>query len=629
MSKSKCIRRTFVAGLLVMLAFTTGLQAVSVVKPSDDPLLKILPAESLFCIRVNHFEYTLNQIDQYLTGVSPMPMGLSILVRMQLANVLGSPELNGLNMNGSLAVFGVILLGEQTSSNPASNIFIGVFVPVTNYRQFISGNPNCSRPDNNGISKITSNGSPILLTTKIGTYALISWPNDYDKLLRMAKVISGTRRRKLSSSIDFAEAKLAILEPVWAYGNIQQASSTFGSLLLGKIEEIKKIIKNTGPESPGAPPKNMQKFTQNIMNMYVDILQKLMKEARYFSIAINPKPNVLNITKTISAVPGTDMANMLVSDTSANRKNNLLNYLEDGVMMNFGIKTNKYFWKEFNLKGIDLLAVMAGESMTAEDIEKMKTLITDGIDCLDGPIACSASIDTKNKPPFVAKYIIAVKNKNKFNQLIENSIQLFKTSGILDFYKKLGIETSFEIQRGIDSYKNVSIDSAKLTMKSTNAALPQGQMINAMYGGGFNYRWGIVNGLCVLTIGSNADSSIRELIDQVKTRRLQMGSEMKAALALLPDAEKADFVVTYNVLRWLKVAGSMTAMPIPMPMLQMDIPTKSNIALAGKVGNGKMVVDIALPKEHLKEMMTAVLMMQQQMKLMMQQNPNNSGNKMN
>jgi len=577
MLKSKCIRSTFVAGLLVMLAFTTGLQAVSVVKPADDPLLKILPAESLFCIRVNHFEYTLNQIDQYLTGISPIPMGLSMLVRMQLANVLGSPELNGVNMNGSLAVFGIILPGKQTSNNPASNIFIGGFVPVTNYRQFISGNPNCSRPDDNGISKITSNGTPIILTTKIGNYALISWANDYDKLLRMAKVISGTRRRKLSSSIDFAEAKLAILEPVWAYGNIQQASCTFGPLLLGKIEEIKKIIKSTGPESPGVPPKNMQKFTQNIMNMYADILQKLMKEARYFSIAINPKPNVLNITKTISAVPGTDMANMLVSDASANRKNNLLNYLEDGAMMNFGIKTNK----------------------------------------------------TKNKPPFIAKYVITVKDKNKFNQLIENSMQLFNTSGILDFYKNLGIETSFEIQRGVDSYKNVSIDSAKLTMKSTDVAAPQGQMINAMYGGGFDYRWGIVDGLCVLTIGSNADSSIRELIDQVKTRRPQMGSEMKAALALLPDAEKADFVVTYNVLRWLKVAGSMTAMPIPMPMLQMDIPTKSNIALAGKVGNGKMVVDIALPKEHLKEMMTAVLMMQQQMKLMMQQNPNNSGNKMN
>ena len=79
-----------------------------------------------------------------------------MLVRMQLANVLGSPELNGLNMNGSLAIFGVILPGEQTSNNPASNIFIGGFVPVTDYRQLMS-NHNCSRPDDKGISKITSN----------------------------------------------------------------------------------------------------------------------------------------------------------------------------------------------------------------------------------------------------------------------------------------------------------------------------------------------------------------------------------------------------------------------------------------------------------------------------------------
>jgi hypothetical protein len=115
----------------------------------------------------------------------------------------------------------------------------------------------------------------------------------------------------------------------------------------------------------------------------------------------------------------------------------------------------------------------------------------------------------------------------------------------------------------------------------------------------------------------------------VKAGRTQMGSEMNAALALLPEADKADFVVTYNVLRWLKIVGSMTVMPIPMPMLQMDIPTKSNIVLAGKIGNGKMVVDLALPKEHVKEIMTAVIMMQQQMNMMMQQNPNSSGNNLN
>ena len=118
MLKSKCVKSTFVTGLLVILILATGLQAVSIVKPADDPLLKKLPAESLFCIRVNHFEHTVNQIDQFLAGISPIPLGLSMLVRMQLANVLGAPELNGINMNGSLAECGIMLPGEQTSNNP-------------------------------------------------------------------------------------------------------------------------------------------------------------------------------------------------------------------------------------------------------------------------------------------------------------------------------------------------------------------------------------------------------------------------------------------------------------------------------------------------------------------------------
>ena len=42
-------------------------------------------------------------------------------------------------------------------------------------------------------------------------------------------------------------------------------------------------------------------------------------------------------------------------------------------------------------------------------------------------------------------------------------------------------------------------------------------------------------------------------------------------------------------------------------------------ARAVKVGDGKMVVDIALPKEHMTEVMTAVQTMQQQMMMQMQQ----------
>ncbi len=618
MFNSKCLRNAAVVGLLVLLVLATGLQAQSSAKPAGDQLLKMIPAESLFCIRMNNFEYTLSQIDQFLAGVSPMPMGLAILARAQLANVLGSPELNGVNMNGSFVIFGAIPSGEPAQTNPISELFIGALVSVTDYRQLISGNPNCSQPDEKGVSKITSNGTPIMLLTQAGNYALISWANDYEKLLIMAKAISAAKEAGLASALDAAEAKLAMTEPVWAYGNVQQASKTFGNIVSGKIEEFKTNMKNIKAKDPNTPP---MMNIENIMNMYAGILETLMKETQYLSIAINPKPNVLNITKTISAVPGTDMANMFVTDTSANQENKLLGYLEDGAMMNFGFKINTPFWKELNVKSIDLLAVMAGESMTTKDIDRMKALAADVTDCVGGPIACSASIDTKTKPPFVAKYVTAVKDKEKFNRLIDEAMQMMNTSGIMDFYKDMGLETGFTIQRGVDRYKDVSIDSAKFTMKSTDASSPQGQMINVMYGGGFDYRWGMVDGLWVCTIGSNANSAIRELIDQVKAGGpKQIGDEMKAALTLLPEADKADFVVTYNFLRLFKMVGAI--MPIPMPMLQMDIPTKSNIVFAGKAGNGKLAVDIALPKEHLMEIMGVFQMMQQQQqqqKMQMQQ----------
>ena len=599
MFNSKCLRNAAAVGLLVLLVFTTGLQAQSSAKPTSDSLLKMIPAESLFCIRVNHLEYTLSQIDQFLAGVSPM--GISMLARMQLAKVLGSPQLNGVNMNGSFAVFGAIPPGEPTQTNPISKVFIGGLISVTDYRQLISDNPNCGQPDEKGISEITGNGTPIMLVTQVGDYALISRANDYDKLLVMAKLMSAFKASGLASTLDDTEAKLAMTEPIWVYGNVQQASKTFGAVLFGKIEEFKTTMKSIEPIRPGAPP---MMNIENIMNMYVSVFETLMKETQYLSIAINPKPNVLNITKTISAVPETDMANMFVADTSANQKNKLLGYLEDGAMMNFGFKINSSFWKQLNIKSIDLLAVMAGDSMTVEDITRMKALAADATDCVGGPIACSASIDTKNKPPFVAKYVIAVKDKEKFNRLIDESIQMMNTSGIMDFYKDMGIETSFTLKRGVDRYKDVSIDTAKLTMKSTDANSPQGQTINVMYGGGFDYRWGIVDGLWVCTIGGNANLAIRELIDQVKAGGpTQMGDEMKAALTLLPEVDKADFVVTYNFLRLFKMIGAI--MPMPMPMLQMDIPTKSNIVFAGKAGNGKMVVDIALPKEHLTEIIAA------------------------
>jgi hypothetical protein len=382
-------------------------------------------------------------------------------------------------------------------------------------------------------------------------------------------------------------------------------------LISTKIEEIKTIMKSMNANQTGASPTSIQ----NIMNMYSIILKVLMKEIQSVSIVINPKSDVLNITKTISAVPGTDMAKMFTADGSSQRDNTLLTYLEDGAMASFGATMNTPFWKMLNVRGIDLFAAMGGGSMSAENIKEMKTLATDIIDSVEGPMVYSISNDSKNKPPFSIKYVIAVKDEKKFNQVIEKATDMISSSGIMDFYKSFGMETSFSMKNGVDNYKGISISSAKLTMKATDANSPQAQMINSMYGEGFDYRWGMVGGLFVCAVSGDVNSTIHELIDKVKDDSpKQIGSEMKTALSLLPEANKADFIVTFNVLRLFKMVTSMVPIPIP----PMDIQTKSNIVIAGSSADSRMVVNIAIPKQHLIEIVSAFMMMQQKNKTMNQ-----------
>jgi hypothetical protein len=109
-------------------------------------------------------------------------------------------------------------------------------------------------------------------------------------------------------------------------------------------------------------------------------------------------------------------------------------------------------------------------------------------------------------------------------------------------------------------------------------------------------------------MGGDLDNAVRELIDQVKAGGpKQVPGEIKAALELLPEAKKACCMATFNVPRLFGFVLAMS--PIPMPPVQ--IPTQSNIVVAGKCDNGSLSIHIALPKQHLTEIMGMFMMMQQ------------------
>ena len=639
MSDSKHTVKAIAAGaLIIALAIGLSCRKSPESKPSTPAESKSStppPAsvETLFAVQVDNFDFTLSQMDQFLVGVSPIPMGLQMLVRMQLAGVLGSPELAGLNMGGKFRVFGVLLPDDSGSAEPAARTLIAGLLPFSDYTKLVAENPKFSKPDNNGISQlIVSFGMPgmpadpnappsgptILITKLDNAYALITPKSQYDKVVLYKKLLAAS---KATGDARYPGAVTEAGYPISIYGDVQSAAKAFGPLVTQKINEIKGMVEQqagAAAQTPGQGAMMDQKMVSGAMNMYAELLDTIMKEVKSFTLGVKPSPDVLFIKETVSAVPGTETAQMLVADAAASKENELMGYLKDGSAMNFAAKMNKPLWEKLTIKGLDLLGTMAGQSISTDDIAKMKKLMADAMDSMGGPFAGAFSVGGEGKSFFAMDYVIAVKDAAKFNKMLDESVDLFKTTGILDLYKGLGIEMDYTMTRNTENYKGVSIDSAKLVMKSTEPNSPIGQMIDTMYGGGFDYRWGMTDGLCAIAIGNNVDAGVHALIDVVKAGGpKEICAEVKDALKMLPDAGKADFFVTYNYVRLLNMIGKiMPAMAMGgtgMTMPQINVPSKSNINIAGKIGNGNLVVDIAVPKQHLSELVTAFMMLQQQM----------------
>ncbi len=589
----------------------------------NDQALKYVPDNALFCVRINNVNNSLAQLDQFISGVYPITT--STLVKGLLPGLLGSPELAGLNMDGSITMFGAILNSQGSQSSDAGNntvdmyailnnqgpkpsdtinIFPGILVPVSNYQEFINGIANKTPADVNGIVKLPSLQN--ILMTQLGNYALMTWNTNYDNLLAYKKTASQTS--SLSDKLDFSEAKQATSESIWIYGNIELAAKTFGPMLTTAINGLKSSLAGMPGDVTGMDEAQLQ----NIMNMYVSMLDTVLKEVKTVSLSINPTQNSLNITHVINTVPGTKMAQMF--STSSAKENNLLPYIENGSMMSFAFSMNSSILTESIDLQTKMLSMLGGDAISKEMLDKMTSITKQLMDCISGNAVYTFSEDKDSNFPFKGKYLIGVKDEKKFQQLINDSSELMMNSGFLDMYKSMGMDTEFKINRSVETYKGVSIDSAKMTIKFEDSDNPQAEIIRSMYGEGIEYRWGVTNGLFAAAIGSDSAKIMHELIDQVQSGSAkQVCSETQAAMALIPGSEKADFFLTMNALRLMKMGLGSVSSILPVKIPDVDIETKSNLVITGKSDKGKMTIQLALPKEHIQEIMNAVMKIQQQM----------------
>ena len=200
---------------------------------TQDALSDMIPADALFCVRINQFNASLGKMDQYMAGASPIPMSLMMLASMQLAGIVGDPMLTGIDKNGAFLVAG---FAADADSDPE----MVILAPLTAYDEFIK-NPACSPSDTPKVTQLAAANSPVgplaLMAAPGGKYALVtsideqaSLPGIYEKLAAAGS--------KLTATLDAEQAAQAATAPVWLYVNLARVNELYGPVLLSMIDEM-------------------------------------------------------------------------------------------------------------------------------------------------------------------------------------------------------------------------------------------------------------------------------------------------------------------------------------------------------------------------------------------------------
>ncbi|MFA5423778.1 MAG: hypothetical protein WC374_07980 [Phycisphaerae bacterium] len=326
---------------VLVCLFTAVFISLCVPAVAADAVLDAVPSDILFCARLNNFDYTLGQIDSFLSGVSPM--GLSMIVRMRLAHMLGDPMLQGVDTAGSFVIFGRAEPEQTPGAEP--DLFIAALLPVKNYDEFLETSPNIGSAGADGISLIEvpsmfpvmdPNAPPpppaaTLLCTKAGNFALIGPENKRAQIAAFAKSIG---QSSLAKKIDADQAKQSSEMPIWLYADIDQVNKTFG-------EQIEKAFANIDKKMATMQGGPQMQNLDELMKVYLDIIKSFLQQGKFVSFTLKPEPAILRIKETLAAKPDTELAALLQADASLPKENKLVAQLQGGSAVTAAFKVGR------------------------------------------------------------------------------------------------------------------------------------------------------------------------------------------------------------------------------------------------------------------------------------------------
>jgi hypothetical protein len=548
-------------------------------------------------VRINNFDATLDATNQFLKDVAPESFDAKATIYSKLGGLLGDNELKGVNKKGNIAIFAVNVPGESEAQGPMGNMFIGAFLPVTNYENFISQNPNCGEPDNQGISTISANGNIIGLTTNFRRFALFCPANNRGSLIKVKEMLT-QREESLGRSLNADEREQAVSSPVWVYLNVKQGSQMIQPMVMGGLQQM-KIQLEKAKESGQGPPID----PAGIINFYSGIIKTVLNGTENVTVALAPSAEACKVNLGLKPVPDSTMA-AIVGEPLDGDLDHLLGYLEDGAIFNVAAKVDRESLKTSYIGLFELMGEMMPGGISEADLKQLKALFTKGIDAMGDSVAITFGGGADGPLPFAGKYVIEVRDQAAFEEVLEKELKMMEEGEVIsDLYKGFGMEMDVEINRDAGSYKGTKVGAAKVAFKAVGGNEMQTKMFEKMFGDGLDYCWAFEKSNCVYTLGSDADKTIRELIDQVRAGGpKEICSQMKTALKVLDNVDKADVVGTFNFVHYMRMVAGFIAAVEEVDIPELDTPTKSNIAFVGRTTEAdNLAFQIVMPKEHLLE----------------------------
>jgi len=597
-----------VNGLLTVFLLIVMLFGCSFVFAGDSAM-DLVPADCLFYAQLNGLNKTLGEVDKFAAGVSPIPLSATMLVRGKLAQLLGNPALDGLDTAGTFAVYAKV---PGRAIDDPTEIFT-VILPISDYAAFLSSS-NVGEPDAKGVSVLESVGGFIAKVND--SYAMLTPPGSYVRFIGQKELV-GTGE-SLGSSLDASLKSQASSTPVWAYGNIAQVNATFGEQLKEGLQKMREEMAYEMANSPEEMPFDVL----GMMGSYFDLIEQFLAEADYVTVGLTPKADVVKVSTMFSAKAGTEMAELLdVEGEPAGNK--YINYIPNGSCLSM----SGHFPAELNNKAMSWLFDLLG-STSPESEQWIKEYCDNYAKVMGGNFMSSFYGVPGKTPPFRADYIYELKEKGSFLKVMKGNEELFTKTSLGEMYEKMGLKMDFAVEENVDKYQGIDISSLKLSfdfpevdssadddMQAQIQAM-QAQMISKMYGDGLNYYLAELDGYGLMTISSDI-TDLHKLVDQVKAGPGTISSEMASASDVIGGADNYDMIMTLNAVRLYNMVAGMLPTPVPLQPLQID--SKSNIVMAGKIDDGKVQFDMAVPKAHVTEVMQGVQVIMMQSMMMQQQ----------